>query len=1479
MYQTKNKNWWGRKGEESYSLKLEKNNSRSYVCEAVPGFECTAAAHRPASYRQPPPLFLPADATSKKPCTSTSLTLRRTIIPQNVPRAGFQTTASMLTYITDHTPGHHLMRTRTRQIPLVKITKPRDSKLPPPCLHIFDFVSVSYSGIPNYRLHACICYRPHPGSSFNADPHPTDPSGQNYQAAGFQTTASMLAYVIDRTPGHHLMRTRTRQIPLVKITKPSSKMKFSKADMNKAHNNTVSFCEKEFWTAFLREERVPHELCRGFFLKMAEFREEKNPPKRRRAAQEIVSEHVPLYATTYDPHAHTEDTQAEDVPHAQTEEAQAEDVPRAQTQDTQAENAPHAQTEETQAEDVPHAQTEDTQADQVEFVHVVVLEDEPIAHDGQIFVNQADLISELGIEQRQADDAPHAHTENIQVDLVQLITTALLEHVGVAQDEQILVTQTEPVQTEHAHKDLPEESFGAQAEEHGTARRLTRRSPKPSKRYPTAEYYVPRKTRSVKESWCNCGVRGNDHLPAVECDGCGKWYHYQKDGVGKNHCDYKESNEWYCLECRDAAETDKNDSIEKDGNDDLDSENGDQNDGNDDVQKFDDDTYTEKHDGPENDANGGSEADMQNNEEDAQETSYQFDHQTGSANENETVRVHAPLADVQLDVDTVCTVLGISQEELNYIPPKKMTVIFSPNEVSKFFDYKTSKFVENKIPGDVISQKLREAGILCPFKNRREPYYYSERKKDQPFARQQGYCSCGIKFQVTFPCKPIQGEALETTLESFGVFTLVQGKRTSRPITGIEREKLSNQLSTTSAAKIFLTDLKRYALRTVKSESKGKVRLASNIFDDLRLLKNHYQTSHNANATICGYIQDFNLDAKLFRLDLFDQQSIKLFTDTISREYVIVGIDATGGILKPLPRDALYPSNDPAEKTHRNKRNTLLLYTIVAQTKQGSFIVADSVLMRGQSNDIAGPLTSIKRGVKKLRPYQTKSAPDKSYAILKNEDTFAGDTACIQLCASHLTKSFLDNVRKKTVGHKFRNEIVDASVRGLAKLQEASTLNDVEIAMKDICTLFGKEKMSPEDVQHNLARIKSISLEEWVDGDVIVDDYAGPDEEEVNASRLLREKSPFYHTFQKIRRIEEKHVNEDAELNPFYNPAVLNVFENTYAPYVGIFARGVVQQTKNANCELEFRLLKQNLIVEPENVADFVRHRFEITNDIPKGLIQEEVQECKETWSKRKKGERKNRYLHNRTELTKLDEEKARENARVQKIGRDRSSQPLQQVLTLNNQNNVARTMDGCLETRKNRQRRNKTSAEEEETTTANLESKFRKIVSDLLTDQQGNSAKQSLRKQVLGEEFVTQEKQYQRYKIVENLTEDSLMMAYSNIKEDIMEVYVANRDEFVGGFKCARQKMWVERKPNFSGNLQQMVVSYPFTTKSCSKICSTVSSDIQKLKNISALGFEDILQVTTVLLPETLELIYSDVLKTPLHQARKELSNISPFD
>lgn len=76
-------------------------------------------------------------------------------------------------------------------------------------------------------------------------------------------------------------------------------MEFAQADMNKAHNNIVSFNEKKFWTTFLHEEEVPYEICRTFFLKMSEFREENNLPMRRRGVQEIVFKYVPFCATTY----------------------------------------------------------------------------------------------------------------------------------------------------------------------------------------------------------------------------------------------------------------------------------------------------------------------------------------------------------------------------------------------------------------------------------------------------------------------------------------------------------------------------------------------------------------------------------------------------------------------------------------------------------------------------------------------------------------------------------------------------------------------------------------------------------------------------------------------------------------------------------------------------------------------------------------------------------------------------------------------------------------------------------------------------------------------------------------------------------------------------------------------------------------------------------------------------------------------------
>ncbi|OXA63126.1 Transcription factor 19 [Folsomia candida] len=1341
-------------------------------------------------------------------------------------------------------------------------------------------------------------------------------------------------------------------------------------------------------------------------------------------------------------------------------------------------------------------------------------------------------------------------------------------------------------------------------------REPTTRTREPTRRYPEKDFYLPPKGKKKNETWCNCGVRGDDHLPAVQCDGCGTWYHYEKNGEGMQHCDYtegQETEEWYCMTCREENQiSGEFDSIQPDDDHDNDKDHHPDNMHDNADGGFENLTHTECEDPSLTQirSSDNSEANLTRTSL-LEMTEPEIDHES----DRETViapmraKETRTLENVQLDMDTICSVLNVTEEELNYIPPKEIDIIFSAESISKIYNYDTGKFVqEKKARGDELAQRLRESGILCAFKNSRAPYYYATKKQNQSFAKQEGYCTCGMKFNLIFLCKPVQGFPVKAKCESSGVFNLVQSKRTSRPITGDEREKLAKTLLTTSAVKVFLTDMSHVAglellhrnvppttdvLRTTRAEGKAKERFDSNVFEDLKKLDQHYKLTHNPDGVIKGYMQDYNLDPKLFRVDLFDQQSLKLLADKIAKEHVTLGIDATGGIFKPLPNagGALDSSSQPNSKNQPRSarpRNSLLLYSFVAQTGSGNFVVADSILMRGQSNDIGGPLTSVKRGLKKLRPYQPKSAPDiictdfnfamlhavsesfnvmkldeylkRSYDVLQDKATFSGDIACIQLCASHLTKSFLDNVRRKTATSKHAKKLVDASVRGLAKFQECTCLDEVNIAMQDVCTLFGMERMTSEEINNTVGRISSMAL----DGCVEPDDGNSPnfEEEDEVATKLLREKSPYYHLFRKIRKNLVQDVEVDAASNPYYSPSVLNIYENTYVPFIGIFARGVVQKTKypnfvrvtNGGTESEFRLIKNNLIANPENVADFIRNRFTITNgknkrfvleNLPKSktrkepptssanlqndvtcyaeernaeFSQQEVEECAETWNKRGKRGRTNKYMHNRRDIRLKDLQRGKSdaegrtlqptqtispiagsevtqfpdttvffrtesfppipkkefhhffhsdrklsdtiiNGRLHKLMDDAEGEqkkifvshsgtmyhhpelffggrsveaagwqstmatledlssvhtpimhPLRHgdhwLLTtveiktrtlqlydpLDHDNNYLKNITDNLthffdevftqkrvgepQTKKHwtvefpgcpKQRdssscgiyiikyafqyyqafphikqieinQNETedqlrmdiaqemiNSEEgkpflakfgedaelfiknlklqdpniikslqsnpqllnlsgDEITTSNLERKFRKIVEDVLTDQHGNLEKQKTRVKTLGKDHVAKEKdKYKRYKLIEALSEESIMKAYHEIKLDVLQIYVPKPETFSGEYKCPRQKIWVERKPNFCANLQQMVVSYPFSAKSFQIISTQLSSDLRKAENMETLAFNDILQVSNVLVPEAFERIYSKIMQMPLEHAQRELENNFP--
>ena len=66
--------------------------------------------------------------------------------------------------------------------------------------------------------------------------------------------------------------------------------------------------------------------------------------------------------------------------------------------------------------------------------------------------------------------------------------------------------------------------------------------------------------------------------------------------------------------------------------------------------------------------------------------------------------------------------------------------------------------------------------------------------------------------------------------------------------------------------------------------------------------------------------------------------------------------------------------------------------------------------------------------------------------------------ACLVLCASHLSKSFIDNIRRKTTDRKDKS-IVNLAMKGLACLHESCNWEDL---LQDIFQVFGTEYVTSE---------------------------------------------------------------------------------------------------------------------------------------------------------------------------------------------------------------------------------------------------------------------------------------------------------------------------------------------------------------------------------------------------------------------------------
>ena len=139
------------------------------------------------------------------------------------------------------------------------------------------------------------------------------------------------------------------------------------------------------------------------------------------------------------------------------------------------------------------------------------------------------------------------------------------------------------------------------------------------------------------------------------------------------------------------------------------------------------------------------------------------------------------------------------------------------------------------------------------------------------------------------------------------------------------------------------------------------------------------------------------------------------------------------------------------------------------------------------------------------------------------------------------------------------------ALHGMGSIIESKNRKDFEERVTDIITILD-QKYLPEGMPlHMVEKIqkgKISNMDELMESFkmcVQADEDVDKDQaDQENEPRLKREHSKFYHYFVRRRREIENKVREispDHEMieNPFYNPDVMQVLQNTYMPYVGLW--------------------------------------------------------------------------------------------------------------------------------------------------------------------------------------------------------------------------------------------------------------------------------------------------------------------------------------
>ena len=349
-------------------------------------------------------------------------------------------------------------------------------------------------------------------------------------------------------------------------------------------------------------------------------------------------------------------------------------------------------------------------------------------------------------------------------------------------------------------------------------------------------------------------------------------------------------------------------------------------------------------------------------------------------------------------------------------------------------------------------------------------------------------------------------------------------------------------------------------------------RFSNDNWIELIKLQEHYSNTI-LDKHINGYIQSLSYNP--FIVHLYSENQIKILK-LFKNKRNIVHLDATGSIIRKIDssqKKVFYyaltvghpdystspvPIAEMISSAHSSAEITYFLHKWALEAKK----IVGSELNIGQI-EIDYSWALIHSVCSAFLKCDLETYLNKCWTKIEfdPEGEFINYNIIIHLCSAHLLNGICYHVNKKFKLNKNVRKLLLFSVGYIVCCTDINKINNV---FRSLCIVFLSGNLD-DNVTYNILNLEShISNDSYTIEDIILEDDSEYNPFENDENRTYREKSPFGRHFAKILKKCNEIVGEvdsNIELNPNYNPKVIEYLLSYYMPLLPLWSGIILDHT------------------------------------------------------------------------------------------------------------------------------------------------------------------------------------------------------------------------------------------------------------------------------------------------------------------------------